>query len=136
MPDRDGLEQVADLLFSRSGTDAIHLTSHGIPGTLYLGSTVPNSQALGQYADLLHRIGSSLTITEGDVLLYGCNVGQSDAGATFAAALAGALGADVQASSDITGPPALSGNWNLEVTAIAHGRLTQNPAPLPRVLPR
>ena len=109
----DGLGQMANLMQGQTGIDVIHVISHGSQGALYLGSTVLNSGNLGWYAKQLGRVGNSLT-PMGDILLYGCNVAQGDAGLQFITALAQATGADVAASTDATGVAALGGDGVLE----------------------
>ncbi len=109
---RDGVAQMAQILNGRSGLDSIQIVSHGSVGALYLGSTVLDASTLGSYQSQLQAIGSSLTAS-GDILLYGCNVAQGDAGIAFIQALAGSTGADVAASNDVTGA---GGDWVLEQT--------------------
>ena len=109
----DGLAQIATALQGRSDIDALHIISHGSQGALYLGSTVLDSGNLSMHAAQLASIGSSLT-QAGDILLYGCNVAQGEAGVQFINALAQATGADVAASSNVTGSSELGGDAVLE----------------------
>jgi hypothetical protein len=109
----DGLEQVAARLLGRTGIDAIHIISHGSSGSVLLGSSAIDSAALATHASQLEAIGQSLT-EAGDILLYGCNVAAADAGVQFIGSLAQATGADVAASTDLTGSNDRSGNWLLE----------------------
>ncbi|MBF0158153.1 MAG: DUF4347 domain-containing protein [Magnetococcales bacterium] len=109
-PHQDGLSQLASALTGRSGIDAIHLFSHGAPGSLQLGSTTLTTANLARYATALSTIGSSLT-PDGDLLLYGCNVAAGDTGLAFINALAQSTSADVAASDDLTGQ---GGDWLLE----------------------
>ena len=51
-----------------------------------------------------------------DFLIYGCNYGEGETGQAAAARLAQLTGADVAASSDLTGSTALGGDWDLEVS--------------------
>lgn len=106
----DGVEQMATVLSNYSGLDSIQIVSHGTEGTLYLGNTILNGSSLNEYATLLSAIGSSLSDT-GDLLLYGCNVAAGEIGTQFIESLSLITGADVAASSDITGT---NGNWVLE----------------------
>ncbi len=109
----DGLTQMASALQGWSGVAAIHVISHGSAGALYLGSTLLSSANLADYRVQLAGIGSSL-MPSGDILLYGCNVAQGDAGLQFITALAQMTGADVAASDDATGAAALGGDGVLE----------------------
>ncbi|MFW5332843.1 tandem-95 repeat protein, partial [Hydrogenophaga sp. ZJX-1] len=111
---RDGVEQMAEILNGRSGIDAIHIISHGTPGRLELGNSALDTTSItGMHADELAIIRAALS-EEADILLYGCDVSSSADGVAFVEALADATGADVAASSDDTGAEALGGDWVLE----------------------
>jgi hypothetical protein len=112
-PSSDGLEQIANSLTGKSGIDAIHIISHGSQGRLYLGNSVLNNESLASYQGQLSAIGSSLT-ENGDILLYGCNVAQGDSGVQFITSLSQSTGADIAASTELTGAAALGGDWLLE----------------------
>jgi Domain of unknown function (DUF4347)/RTX calcium-binding nonapeptide repeat (4 copies) len=108
----NGLAQMAQALAGFSNLDAIHIFSHGAPGTLYLGDAMVTEANLAMYQPLLAQIGASLT-AGGDILLYGCDVAFGDAGRAFIDAFAYYTAADVAASSDATGG-ASGTNWVLE----------------------
>jgi VCBS repeat-containing protein len=112
-PNRDGIEQILEALVGKTGLDAIDIFSHGSEGALTLGSTLLNGDSLADYAAQLAEIGSHLT-RQGDILLYGCDVAQGEAGQAFIEQLAQLTGADVAASTDLTGSAALGGDWVLE----------------------
>ncbi|WP_130470526.1 DUF4347 domain-containing protein, partial [Candidatus Magnetaquicoccus inordinatus] len=119
---RDGVEQIAQFLAGSQaksggqGYDAIHIVSHGQQGALLLGSAVLSNDNLPRYAERLRQWGEALT-AQGDLLLYGCQVGEGEGGRLFLQHLAEESGADVAASQDLTGAAALGGNWNLEVSS-------------------
>ncbi|MBV5304261.1 MAG: DUF4347 domain-containing protein, partial [Chlorobium sp.] len=110
---RDGIEQMVDALAGQNRYDSIQIISHGAPGSITIGDTVLDHSSLSQYADQLATLGKALT-TDGDLLLYGCNVGAGEDGLEFVNTLAQLMGADVTASDDLTGSVALGGDW-LEV---------------------
>ena len=110
---QDGIDQMQRILSGYSNLDSIQVISHGSTGTLYLGSTVLNGDNLYSYQTQLQAIGASLTET-GDILLYGCNVAQSDIGISFVNSLAQITGADVAASIDASGSLARGGDSDLE----------------------
>jgi hypothetical protein len=112
-PAGDGLAQIAAWLAGRSGITALHIVSHGAQAELELGALTLGSSNLDEHAGDLAVIGASLS-ADADILLYGCDVGQGEAGQSFVDALAQATSADVAASSDLTGAAALGGNWTLE----------------------
>ena len=129
--EQDGIEQMQRLLEGRTGLDSIQIVSHGSVGTLYLGSTVLNSGNLGSYQSQLQTIGASLSAT-GDLLLYGCDVAQGEAGLQFIDSLAQMTGADVAASTDPSGSQVLGGDSALESTtgAIEVSTLSLNSLPV------
>jgi len=109
----DGLAQIAATLAGRSGIDAVHIFSHGSDGQLDLGSTLLNADTVGSHAAALATIGAALN-PDADILLYGCDTGAGPRGAALLDALALATGADIAASTDLTGAAALGGDWVLE----------------------
>lgn len=121
---QDGLQQIADSLAGYSNLDAIHIISHGAPGSLQLGNGLVTQTTLDDHSAVLSTIGNALSET-GDLLLYGCDVAQGDVGQAFIQQLSTATGADVAASVDLTGNTALGGDWVLEA---ATGEIETNVA--------
>jgi VCBS repeat-containing protein len=109
----DGLDQIAAALSTRTNISAIHIVSHGEEAQLILGNTTIDATALQSRADDLAVIRAALS-ENGDILLYGCDVGDGSAGAAFLQSIADATGADVAASIDVTGAASLGGDWDLE----------------------
>jgi hypothetical protein len=107
---RDGVEQIATVLRNHEGLDSIQIVSHGAAGQLQLGNTVLDSAHLEDYQAAVREWGAALS-ADGDLLLFGCDVAAGVTGQSFVEALAFVSGADVAASTDITG---VHGNWNLE----------------------
>jgi len=114
-PAQDGVTQIADALEGMTDLDAIHIISHGSSGTVYLGPTILTEDNLDDYEAELALIGASLS-EDGDILLYGCNVGAGEAGKSFIEQFALYTGADVAASTDLTGSTAKCGDWQLEAS--------------------
>lgn len=114
-PTKDGLQQMADYLKGRENLDAIHLLSHGAEGTVQMGNVWLSSANLAEHSAALQGIGAALK-ADGDLLLYGCDVGASSAGDALLSGLAKATGADVAASVDATGSSLIGGDWVLEKT--------------------
>ena len=125
---QDGLAQMNELLAGRSGLDAIHLMGHGSSGSTQMGTTTLSSTTLQQYSSALSALGQSLT-SDGDLLLYGCDVAKGETGEAFVNQLAALTGADVAASTDLTGK---NGDWVLEYQAgqINDGSLWASTTPL------
>ncbi|NTW82035.1 MAG: DUF4347 domain-containing protein [Chlorobiaceae bacterium] len=115
-PDRSGLDQIIDALQGRTGIDSIQIISHGSAGTVTVGSTTLTPDNISQYSEQFQFLGKSLS-ENGDILFYGCNVGQGETGKLFVNLLAVYTAADVAASNDLTGSKENGGNWTLEVTS-------------------
>ncbi|TXT20760.1 MAG: hypothetical protein FD138_4158 [Planctomycetota bacterium] len=113
-PNRDGIEQIVEVLSQRSGLDAVHIVSHGSAGELQLGTATLTLDSMhDQYAEHLGRIGQALA-ADADILIYGCNFAEGLMGRAAEESLAMLTGADVAASTDATGNAALGGDWELE----------------------
>ncbi|RDH45545.1 DUF4347 domain-containing protein [Zooshikella ganghwensis] len=112
---QNGLEQMANALAEYSNLDAIHVVSHGDDGQLQLGNITVSSDNIADYTQHLSDIGAALS-QQGDILLYGCDVGKGSIGEAFVQALAGFTDADIAASTDDTGGDELGGNWHFEYT--------------------
>lgn len=114
-PAADGLAQMAAILARYDALDSIQIVSHGAEASLLLGSSNVTLANIDSYADRLAQIGRALS-TEGDILLYGCNVAQGARGRIFIDRLSQLTQADVAASSDRTGSAELGGNSILEAS--------------------
>ena len=107
--DRSGLDQITEILEGQTDISALHIISHGVGGSVMLGDGLVNQDTLVSGAQSVHAWGSSLT-DDGDILIYGCNLGQSADGRSFIDAIARLTGADVAASDDRTGHADLGGD--------------------------
>ena len=107
------IDDIANLLGDRSGIDAVHIFTHGSPGTLLIGDQLYDENNISEYADALAEIGASLTET-GDILLYGCNIAATGDGQSFLSQFAALTSADIAASDDVTGNLILGGDWDLD----------------------
>ena len=115
-PEQDGVRQMTQTLRRYRGVPAIHILSHGGPGTLALGGSALHASPLDARARKLAAALNAALAEDGDILIYGCNFGTGTTGRLAVQALARATGADVAASDDLTGNAALGGDWDLEVT--------------------
>lgn len=115
----DGVEQITQLLANYTNISAVHIISHGGPGSLQLGAMELNSDNLDAYGDRFKQWKKALT-PNADLLLYGCNVAAPIAPPiaelSFLQRLNQLTGADIAASKTLTGSAQLGGNWDLEVT--------------------
>ena len=114
-PNRDGIQQISEVLASEADVSSIHLVSHGQPGKINLGNTELSLDTLDTYRDRLQNWSDALTETA-DIIVYGCNVGANNSGRDLIDAMAEVTMADVAASDDLTGSGALGGDWEWEVT--------------------
>ncbi|KQW66926.1 hypothetical protein ASE17_20145 [Phenylobacterium sp. Root77] len=106
----DGVAQMAQALAGRTDITAIHIVGHGQAGVMMLGSATLGAGDIDAYAGELRAIGGALA-PDGDIQLWGCEIGAGPEGAAFIQALAAATGADIAASDDLTGA---GGDWVLE----------------------
>ncbi|MBO1076461.1 DUF4347 domain-containing protein [Roseomonas marmotae] len=115
-PKRDGLTQLAEVAEEFGPLQAIHIADRGEPGRLRLGSLILDPESLAGRAAELARVGHGI-VPGGALLLWGCEIGAGAVGARLVAALSRAVGRDVAASDDRTGPSRLNGDWELEVAS-------------------
>jgi|GEM_PF-1486687 len=112
---RNGVEQITETLINYNEVDSIEIISHGQAGALQLGSENLNASNLDRYRAELAMWSESMS-ENGDILLYGCNVGAGTIGAEFVTNFSQLTNADVAASDDLTGNQYLGGDWDLEIT--------------------
>ena len=110
---RDGIEQITEILGQHNDLDALHIISHGDSGELQLGSGTLDSVSLNARAEEL-AIWKAAFSEHADILLYGCDVASGETGQSFIHTLAELTGADLAASEDATGSATLGGDWVLE----------------------
>ena len=110
----DGIKQITDRL-SASDTDfnAIHVLTHGNAGNIELGSSTLNLGNVSRYQDDLASWSDSLT-SDADILFYGCEVAGNENGQELLEIVSLTTGADVAASTDLTGASNQNANWQLE----------------------
>ncbi|HTB40828.1 MAG TPA: DUF4347 domain-containing protein, partial [Reyranella sp.] len=116
-PNTNGVQQIADYLTSHNeqNLDAIQIVSHGEDATVRLGNTILGLADISMFSTQLATIGQALK-PGGDILFYGCNVGEGFSGALFEVQMSIATGgAHVAASSGLVGAAALGGSWTLDV---------------------
>ncbi|WP_445629599.1 putative Ig domain-containing protein [Nostoc sp. DSM 114167] len=114
-PDQNGIEQISQVLATHREINTLHIVSHGAPGQVYLGNSQLSYETLNHYAWQLMDWANVLS-TDAQLLLYGCEVGQTEQGKAFVQRLSEFTGAVVAASDNLTGSTALGGDWELEVS--------------------
>ncbi len=111
--DDDGFARIGSALLGRSGITAVHVLSHGSSQGLQIGAARLDAAGLGARADALSSWRAALS-DDADLLFYGCDLAATEAGQALLDAIAALTGADVAASSDLTGSADAGGNWVLE----------------------
>jgi len=109
----NGVVQMARALEGEQGLASISIISHGSEGALQLGNGTLNADNLAQHQAALEVMGAALQ-SDGDILLYGCDVASGVEGQAFIEQLAQATQADVAASTNRTGAASLGADWVLE----------------------
>ena len=110
---RDGIEQISEALSRFNKLDAVHIVSHGDDGQLQLGATLLTEQSLKQRSSEVAQWKQAFK-QNGDILIYGCKLASTSAGAGLADSLAELTETEVAASDDLTGAALKGGDWDLE----------------------
>ncbi len=110
----DGVRQISETLADYTNISSVHIVSHSSSGRLQLGATELSIDTLAAYQDDLQGWSEALS-DKADILLYGCELGAGETGATLLQAIADFTKADIAASNNITGSHTLGGDWNLEL---------------------
>ncbi|NJK70267.1 MAG: DUF4347 domain-containing protein [Microcoleus sp. SU_5_3] len=133
----DGVAQITQVLTNRTKIDSIHIVSHGSPGCLQLGKTQLCSHNVETYRKQLRQWRHALNLYA-DILIYGCNVAAETASdslnsepnstseldafetsvdsAHLLQRIAALTGANIAASTNLTGSADKGGDWELEYT--------------------
>jgi hypothetical protein len=107
------IEQITNALATQKDIEAVHILSHGSDGTLFLGNSPLDKTTLETHAATLQKWGKALKLNA-DILLYGCNVAQTEQGKAFVKRLSQLTKGNVAASTTLTGNAKLGGDWNLD----------------------
>ena len=110
------MAQIARLLGNRTDVPVISVTGHGNQGEIELGASVVTETTLNRSQAVLAAIGHAVA-PGGDILLYGCDVGDGPAGQQFVDSFANATGAPMAAASHVVGDLAVGDGWTLDTTS-------------------
>ncbi|MCH9674709.1 MAG: DUF4347 domain-containing protein, partial [Gammaproteobacteria bacterium] len=110
---RDGIDQITELLARYDDLDSVHIISHGEAGGIDLGASRLDSEVITARASTVASWGSAFN-ESGDILIYGCDLAASQDGRYLIDQLAILTTADIAASDDLTGHATLGGDWDLE----------------------
>ncbi|QSX30230.1 tandem-95 repeat protein [Shewanella cyperi] len=113
--DSDGVKALATILGHFKELQKVHLISHGSDGVLQLGNTRLTREKFDEYAGSLAEIKQAFA-EHGGLYLYGCSLAADAKGEAFVTELKNQLGeVNIAASTDLTGPTRLGGDWELEL---------------------
>ena len=98
---RDGIDQISEALSKYNKLDAVHIVSHGSDGQLQLGSTQLNKTTLQERRSDLGNWKDTFT-DDGDLLIYGCNLADTQDGKSLVDSISHLTASDVAASDDLT----------------------------------
>lgn len=116
-PEENGIsfisEQLAQISEQEQKVDEVHILSEGNEGNFWLGNAYVSGETIDQYRDNFQSWRSALS-QEADILLYSCFTALGEAGESLMQAIATETGADVAASTNLTGSSVLGGDWILE----------------------
>ncbi len=110
----DGLEQLERILAGRTNISALHIVSHANDGVLQLGDTYVTNELLQERLTTLSILDKAL-IDGADLLLYGCDLAETEKGQDLLELISGAANVDIAASDDLTGSAKRGGDWELEI---------------------
>lgn len=113
-PSRPGLPQLTEALRGRRNLAAIHVVSHASAGVLLLGSSRITPENAHEELAALSTLREAVR-PGADLLFYGCDMAAGAQGGELLDIIRQDTGLDVAASSNVTGNPALGGDWDLEV---------------------
>ena len=110
---QDGIEQISTALDNYQHLDAIHVIAHGDDGTINLGNTRLNESTL--FDNRFSIVSWADSFSDGaDMLIYGCNLAETQVGKELINSLSELTQTDVAASADLTGHESHGGDWDLE----------------------
>ncbi|MGB5899290.1 MAG: DUF4347 domain-containing protein, partial [Geitlerinemataceae cyanobacterium] len=112
---QDGIAQIGEILENYTHLEAIHLVSHGQPGSLQLGNSTLNQFSLKNAIPQFKQWAKALA-PEAEIWIYGCRVAAGKLGSRFIQSLSEITGMRIAASTTLVGNGALGGNWELDAT--------------------
>jgi Domain of unknown function (DUF4347) len=108
----DAIEQITKILAKHTEIAALHIITHGSPGTLYLGTTELNNSNIENYSQQFQQWRKALT-NNASIILYGCEIAAGNTGKEFLTQLNQLTGANIAANSQPTGNSELGGTWDI-----------------------
>jgi hypothetical protein len=109
-----GLPQLIRALDGHKNLAAIHIVSHAEAGAILLGNSRVTPETVQKEVHAFAALKDAVR-PGGDLLFYGCDLAANKAGEELLDIVSSKTGLDVAASNNLTGNPALQGDWELEV---------------------
>jgi hypothetical protein len=116
----DVIEQITAALDGLTDIEVVRVISHGSDGKLWFGGQALDASALDAGSARVAGWGRCLA-ADGEILLYGCRVAETNQGRSFVKELAALTHAKVAASTNVTG---MGGDTDLE---FQQGQVTAAP---------
>jgi len=108
-----GIDRVQQTLAQNESVDAVHIISHSLGSGVRIGADFLTSDNITLYSSQLASWVDSFS-ENADLLIYGCDIANSENGIALMGHLAALTGADVAASTNDTGHASSNGDWVLE----------------------
>ncbi len=117
----EGVSKITEIVNENSDIDSVHIVSQGNYAQIILGDDVITKDNILEFQDDFSSWQDNLS-SDADILFYGCDIAKEAQGQEVLGHIADWTGADIAASSDITGGELTSqdsafvttGDWNLE----------------------
>ncbi len=106
-------ERLADVASEGAELDGVRIVAEGNEGNFWLGNAWVTSDTIHNYSEQIASWSDALT-DSADLLLYSCFTALGATGEALVSTLANLTGADVAASTNITGSESFDGDWELE----------------------
>ncbi len=110
------IADVSGILASHDDLGSIHFITHGTDSNIKIGKTIISTESFEGLQDELENWGASVS-DDGDILFYGCNLAATEEGKSLINSIADVTGADIAASTNLTGHDSFSADWDLEYEA-------------------
>jgi hypothetical protein len=110
----DPLRSITKILKQCAPVSSLHIFLEGRPGVFLFAGAEVDLNNINESENVLSEWRQYFA-DDGDIFLYGCEIGKGDKGLAFVRALAMATGLDIAASDNLTGSDVEGGDWYLEV---------------------
>ena len=107
----EGIASMTEVINSYSNIDAVHIISQANYAQVLLGSDVITDENITDYQEAFSSWNDNLS-RNADILFYGCEIAEEAQGQDVLNQISEWTGADIAASTDVTGGS--GGNWDLE----------------------